>query len=111
MTGKEQWFWEQCGFHQETDNRKGYHWELGFRYHDWLTPNGETSHGSNFGLKGQLPPIDLNSLFKYAVPLLEKKLGYKEAYKLLIRWTTEIMEGKDPADSLFEILYIALGGK
>ena len=53
----------------------------------------------------------LGFLFKYAVPLLEGKLGYKEAYKLLIKWITEVIEGKDPAGSLFRAIFKCLGGE
>jgi hypothetical protein len=69
-------FWEWCGFHLETDGRKGYHWEGGFRFHDWLTPAGETSE-SAIGKKGMLPPIDLNNLFKWAVPKVLRKYDIK----------------------------------
>ncbi len=84
------WLWEQCGF-----SRDGA-W--------WISPNNKRTD--------VFPPrLDLNNLFRYAVPLLEGKLGYKEAYKLLIRWITEVIEGKDPAESLFWAVFKALGGK
>jgi hypothetical protein len=47
-------FWEWCGRFQSKDQK-----DTGW----WIYPNGEIIHG--------LPVIDLNNLFKYAVPKLK----------------------------------------
>ena len=47
-------------------------------------------------------PESLDSLFKYAVPKLQDALGYKEYYKLLLRWVNVFTENNsNPALALF----------
>ena len=89
---QEQWLWEQCGFKLEDGG-----W--------WCLPNG-------IGLLVSLPPIDLNNLFKYAVPKLVEIFGAANTLDLLISWLRDfLLWGKDPADSLFLLVYKALGGE
>ena len=51
------------------------------------------------------PPIDLNNLFKCAKVVVQEKLGYKEFYKLLLRWCVDIADGKDPTLSLYWLFW------
>ncbi len=106
-----QWLWEQCGFKLKEDwKRKGYHYERTVKCPNWIYPdNPYWEYGES-----HLPRIDLNSLFKYAVPKLENRIGYKETFKLLTTWVARILEDnrfEDSADYLFELIYKALGGK
>ncbi len=48
---------------------------------------------------GYLPPIDLNSLFKWAVP----KLG-KDRMSLLAKWIRQVVDGQNPALALYWVL-------
>lgn len=57
-----QWLWEQCGF---SHSEKTYHYELTKKVMDWIRPDGELSYDDSRH-KGHLPPIDLNSLFRYS---------------------------------------------
>jgi len=94
---KEQWFWEQCPVVKDESN-------INFA-------NGYPCYDS------------LDDLFEYAVPKLKEILNYPkevhgfpgERYKFhgfLQRWIYTIaIKGKDPADSLFELIYKALGGE
>ena len=54
-------FWEWCGFHFQTldELKPKYRHPANLR---WVYPDGDT---------GGLPAIDLNNLFKYAVPKLD----------------------------------------
>lgn len=60
-------FWECCGFQQLPVGNKNYHFEATVKTMDWQSPDGTS-------LMPYLPRIDLNSLFKYAVPKLENPL-------------------------------------
>ena len=53
----EQWFWEKCGLVDTFEGDTGAHY--------WKAPNGDAGV--------DLPPIDLNNLFKYAESELDKK--------------------------------------
>ena len=91
-TEKIQWFWEQCGF-----------WRCGG---NWMRPN-DIIYGTG------LPPIDLNSLFKYAVPKVvdiiakQLRLQWWHAYQVLFeRWHWNIInQATDPTLALFWTLY------
>ena len=63
---QEKWFWEQCGL---TWQYYSFSVKTNEKITDagWVFPDGEFHFN--------LPPIDLNNLFKYAVPKLEP-LGY-----------------------------------
>ena len=84
-------FWEWCGFKFQTlkELKPQYRHEANRR---WLYPTGET---------GGLPPIDLNNLFRWAVP----KLGYLELKfapnKLLPSVKVESIDSQPGADEPF----------
>ena len=58
-----------------------------------------------------LPPIELNNLFKYAVPVVHNKLGDEPYYDLMIMWIRDTIFGKVPSISLFWALYPVITGK
>ena len=59
-----------------------------------------------------MPPIDLNNLFKYAIPKAREIIGPHELSHKLNGWIDDIIHsGIDPAESLFWLIYAALGGK
>lgn len=98
MTDQE--FWEWCGFKRMPRGNKGFHFEGTIKTMNWIPPDElDTEYGIT-----HLPRIDLSNLFDYAVPLLKKKVGYKEAYKLLLIWIAEVMDGKDPAQVLYQAI-------
>jgi len=58
-----------------------------------------------------MPPIDLNNLFKYAIPKVREILGADELSKRLQGWLNDVIQcGLDPAESLFWVVWVALGG-
>jgi hypothetical protein len=98
------WFWEQCGFTW---------WETA---EAWCFGKYEVSR--------ELPPIDLNSLFKYAVPKLSQYSFYMNELpwvrvtagvikpphgKYTGRENIYVIEDKDPALALFWAIYKAFG--
>ena len=89
------WFWEQCGI--GTD-----------RYQDgvWLERIGEGRYLAH--------PIDLNNLFKYAVPkdkaLMLSRFPTRDFWTAKIGATIQARD-KDPALVLFWAIYKALGGE
>lgn len=86
-------FWEKCGFVFNSHRLSGEYYN---------SPLGEFM---------RLPPIDLNNLFLYAKNRVQEKLGYREFYKLLIRWCADIADGKDPTNSLLGLFYPVITGK
>ena len=66
-------FWERCGFNFAGDKRF-----LGF-------PDGTLR-----SITG-VPPIDLNNLFKWAVPQLVESLGEYKAWKILHAWLYKVI--------------------
>jgi len=50
-------FWLRCGFRYERRERRNSHW------HCWVSPDGKEEM--------TYPPLDLNNLFKYALPTKE----------------------------------------
>jgi hypothetical protein len=90
-------FWEKCGFREvDYTHKTGY---------DILKPDGYY-YGVLF------PDLDLNNLFKYAVPKLNKPITI---YKMIIAefWTAKIgatiqRRDNDPAVALFLALEEAL---
>ena len=88
-------FWEWCGFRFVED--KGYDYTL----REWEVhyPNGEWHHAYKSEI-GEL--IDLNNLFKYAVPFVVKKYGLAIVrLELLASIFRAIKEDKDPPLALF----------
>ena len=62
------------------------------------------------------PPIDLNNLFKYAVPKVFE-VDYKKAYMAVLRWITDYANyvgiskiEQDPALALFWAIYKVIKG-
>ena len=90
-----QWFWEQCGFKLDDDGD--------FRW--WYLPDG--SHLS----LDEDPLLDINNLFKYAVPKLIEKIGRYDLVTLVINAFCDALEaGGEFKDYLFWAIYKALGG-
>ena len=54
-------FWEWCGWKRIPLGKHNFHYERGEKVMDWLAPDSDRS-------STRLPDIDLNNLFKYAVP-------------------------------------------
>ena len=119
MTDKE--FWEKCGFtyypfksypEEETMYKGG----IVCRQEYWLYPDGSTHK--------EAPPIDLNNLFKYAVPKLSD--NHQELTVITFiptignNWCCRIeilgqhkatAFGEDPAQVLYQAISKAFGGK
>ena len=111
MPTKEQikWFWEQCGIqHMKHQGEDG-----------WIRPDIDFAFSSP-------PDIDLNNLFKYAVPKI-KRFHYIALWIVrdavdepqVIMWDANLAtyehfysaREEDPALALFRAIYKALGGK
>ena len=94
-------FWEWCGFKFEFIQNK---------YLFYSYPYKDSNQ-----YKG-LPPIDLNSLFKRAVPKAREVLGELKFVGLLIRWIANFafvrLDEKitDPTLALFWALYEVMKG-
>ena len=103
-------FWEWCGFKQLPKGNRFYHFEQTRKVMDWQAPSSETIP--------YLPSLDLNNLFKYAVPKLIT-LGYdclistsEDFYECEIcdsRFPpvkqAQLKQDKDPALALFWAIY------
>jgi hypothetical protein len=101
-------FWEWCGFKRLPQGNRYYHFELTTKVMDWQAPTGETMP--------YLPRIDLNNLFKWAVPKLQqtgrevgiiaREASGFEAKVLHIspQWSS-IGRDEDPALALFWAIY------
>jgi hypothetical protein len=69
----------------------------------WVSP--EKGKYSREIFSETLPPIDLNNLFKWAVPALIKKIGKHRAYLLLSGCLSDsILLGKKLEDEIFLII-------
>jgi len=91
-------FWEWCGFEKQLleDLPKSYRHEgnLGWKYPTDSIGVADT--------RKQLPDIDLNNLFKYAVPKLRRELSQLELATLMLGWLKAMFEDdEDPALALF----------
>ncbi len=103
-------FWEWCGFKKEAVNTfvNGKWTPTPSAGYSWRYPNGRE--------ECYPPPIDLNNLFKYAVPKVKehyKALStpgyYCSPMPLFEDWIYEwLFYGKDPALALFWACYKAL---
>ena len=58
----------------------------------------EQSLGRQFAHDGT---IDLNNLFKYAVPKVLSKMEWTEWFHFMVSWAIKIYDKKDPALALF----------
>ena len=106
-----QWFWEQCGWYFKQLRFPIGRWYYGSGIEGaWVSPDCEHLY--------TYPRIDLNSLFKYAVPFLVRwEMGSKQDGSV---YAIACMKGqqfpsntddKDPALSLFWAIYKAVGGE
>ena len=97
-------FWEWCGWQIHHDAIKG----------EWISirPDGNTYMSTVD--KKYLPllfePMDLNNLFKYAVPKAHNQLGDEGFYELMKGWTRAIIFGREPALALFWAIYSIIEG-
>ena len=90
-------FWEWCGFKQGETFTSGM---LTGQTH-WDYPDGSGDI--------KLPPIDLNSLFEYAVPKATEKIGRHHTAMLLENWAMAVpYEKEDPALALFWALWAVM---
>ncbi len=110
-----QWFGEQCGFKHnipfpELAKRKDIPHPERFEKEQWYIPGIYC---------GSEPELDLNNLFKYAVPVFIAKVMAEQecscdfAYAVLFkRWLQELeLDIPNATGTLFKVLYKALGGK
>ena len=93
-------FWEGYGWKQSDGGFYKHPSIAGAEYYDYAT-------------QGTLPPIDLNNLFKYAVPVAIAILAIQpigcpsiiQIYKWIFeRWAEELKEESDPTTALFKAL-------
>ncbi len=100
---QKQEFWELCGLTYTEDDTT---------FTEWRTASGELVC---CGHTNKCLPIDLNNLFKYAVPKLDKLTLEWDSFAKDMWWARADGEydaiSKDPADGLFWAIYKALGGK
>ena len=101
-----QWLWEQCGF-KELDGK-------------YILPHYKreiSQDGLPYNMIIGLPPIDLNNLFKYAVPKLDiERINLYPATKdrwgcYFDDWYQDHNVANTPALALFWAIYKALEGK
>ena len=102
-----QWLWEQCGIKYEPDEDE-------FKV---IFPDGEWyNFGHDWKMDEIEPEIDLNSLFKYAVPKLDiERINLYPATKdrwgcYFDNWYQDHNVGETPALALFWATYKAFGG-
>jgi len=71
-------FWERFGFNfsHKAENHNFFHGATGTYADFYLYPDGDC---------GSLPPIDLNNLFKYAVPKLDQSRYYKALSSIFLK--------------------------
>ena len=104
-----QFVWERCGF---KETRKVLYCNKDkTAYRAWLDPDGNKDHWTY-----STPPIDLNNLFKYAVPKLEPpdfSFYQTNDGEWIVSLYHEVItiKDKDPALALFWAIYKAFGGK
>ena len=94
-------FWEWCGLVQVNSSASTEvsnsceAMALDRPINGWYKPDYEKGTSKLISFR-DAPIIDLNNLFKYAVP----KLGSNDM-ALLAKWIRQVVEGKDPALALF----------
>ena len=105
-------FWEWCGFKYSHSARSKnfYTGALGRNVRFYSYPDGDV---------GEIPPIDLNNLFKYAVPnvkWIQLSVGHAGLYIAQVRLYSDnkesfkkaLCEDKDPALALFWAIWEAI---
>lgn len=96
-------FWEWCGWHIKEEASYSSFFGSNQVTIYYMSPDGVGEES--------LPPIDLNSLFKYAVPKFFEECGEVELATVLDRWIEDILRGitsydyKEVALALFWALY------
>jgi len=106
---QKKWFWEQCGF---TSDEWGIY-APGVEHKPWNV------YWENYS---GVPPIDLNNLFKYAVPFLQyANIQYSNQYPGVVPMCSATASvqfadnhtyaDNDPALALFWAVYKAFGGE
>lgn len=96
-------FWEWCGFRLEKQ-RSG---SMG-----WTYPPVPSVYAPMGLVRAVLPDLDLNNLFKYAVPKAVAKIAHafklsiQSAYKELFRWWLEelLKDPAEPAQALYQAI-------
>jgi len=109
---QKQWLWEQCG------------WEYDSEFDYWYPPGSPKVRGFYITYRSFEMDIDLNNLFKYAVPKVhdisliklnrfqsEWQTAYRAQARLAGKKAPNPIEDKGPAIALFWAIYKALGGK
>lgn len=102
--------WKWCGFKRLPQGKAGYHWEQCAKVMNWMPPGStETYHSM-----ANLPIIDLENLFQWAVPKLPAYDGI-EFWESTDGWvchivldhagTNETGIDKNPALALFWAIY------
>ena len=88
-------FWEWCGFERLPEGKKGFHFHNPYGLLIWKPPDATEWYHT----QTHLPRIDLNNLFKYAVPKVEKD----RLNDILVAWayTVAYLKEQDPALALF----------
>lgn len=105
-------FWEGCGLHYENYDTPAFPHQGGA----WLDTNGKLANEEE---PCNPPSLDLNNLFKYAVPKIRENYvveltAFKDKYSVVL-WHGEDYwketQGKDPALALFKACYPIITGK
>lgn len=87
-------FWEWCGCKYENYDSPAFPHMGGA----WIDPNGKTIMDEN-GFTN-LPPLDLNNIFKWAVPQFTIKFGIAKTRELLHCWVNEAYMSLPSANEL-----------
>jgi hypothetical protein len=104
-------FWEWCGFKQvENWKQKGFHYENTIKKPNWVAPDEPLiEYGISY-----LPRIDLNNLFKYAVPKLPAGsllwYGNNKGYGVCINYPHIEIDNQNPALALFWVIWEVIHG-
>jgi hypothetical protein len=111
-TEEQKKFWEWCGWRQVPEGKKAFHYERCQKVMNWYAPdNQERSYKF-------LPDVDLNSIFKWAVPKIADSDYYIELYHDKPIFVASIyghdgeyatvIRDKDPALALFWAIYMVI---
>ena len=85
--------WKWCGWRRVPEGKKAFHYERCQKVMNWYAPdNQERSYKS-------LPPIDLNNLFKWAVPKWIKTFPHSGGCQVAYRIETPLFVSLSKADS------------
>ena len=113
---QQQWLWEKCGFKWADAHNPDCN--CGAEMWCYIAPNGRDYAGRIGYHENGLPELDLNNLFKYAVPKLDLQQIIIQPdlvtnYYVGLTVGDKLYESghQDPALALFWVLYKALGGK